>query len=406
MGEPYIRYYAGAPLRTQSGYNIGSICVLDYVPKTLTQNQASALKDIANMIMNDLDLYREKELVELRGRMANSITQFTRGLVDRESDKDKRRDLVGRWGHSARKRSTIGWVKKANKAQKTENADDGIMGFVGLGESQRLVDESGQLMPDEETEDTTDTESVSSAASEELDLKAMYRYACRLMRETLDVEGVCFIDIDGIDWKQALSAPDHHEEGNTDTHTSGESRREFGAASSILGYSHSPRFGADQRESWPSIARWDEEAEISNPQTTGKRRRLGEESPFLDPEFPAQTGHFDDGSYVSARTGNHFEVGGFSNQFLAQFLSENPFGKMYNDGLPQELKEFLPSGVVSAILVPIYDFDQHPFAVTCAYSVQKYKWFVEPEIRYLEVLIPLFSVINSRALVRKFYLKC
>jgi hypothetical protein len=305
------------------------------------------------MIMNDLDLYREKELVDLRGRMANSITQFTRGLV--HHDKDKRRAAV-RWGRNARKRSTMGWVKRTNSVNKPDDADDGAMGFVSLGETQKQVDESGHL--EEENDDTTDTESVSSVGSEELDLKAMYRYACRLMRETLAVEGVCFIDIDGIDWTS------NHEE---------EHRREFGAASSILGYSHSPRFGADQRTYWPSIARWDEEAGISNP-------RMGDESPSLE-----ETGHFDDGSYVSARTGSHFEIGGFSNQFLAQFLSENPFGKIYNDGLPVELKDFLPPDVVSAILVPIYDFDQHPFAMTCAYSVQKYKWFVEPEIRYLEV---------------------
>ncbi|HMD14210.1 MAG TPA: hypothetical protein VKI62_06265, partial [Bacteroidota bacterium] len=255
--------------------------------------------------MNDLDLYREKELVDLRGRMANSITQFTRGLVHRENDNDKRRDLIMRWERNARKRSTIGWVKKTHSLDKTEHTDDGVMAFVSLGESQRVADESGHLVA-EETEDT-DTESVSSVGSvgsEELDLKAMYRYACRLMRETLDVEGVCFIDIDGIDWTWIQEDSEH--------------RREFGAASSILGYSHSPRFGAEQRTCWPSIARWDEEAGISN-------RMVESESPLLI----EQTGHFDDGSYISAQTGSHFETGGFSNQFLAQFLAENPFGRIY-----------------------------------------------------------------------------
>ena len=360
------------------------------MPKTLTQQQASALKDIANMIMNDLDLHREKELVDLRRRMANSITQFTRGLVDREkNDKEKGHDSVTPSGRYARKRDIMGWVKKTQSSDIPEHTDEGVMGFVGLAKSQRRLDEIGHLMPEEDNEELTDTGSVSSSGSEEFDLKAMYRYACRLMRETLDVEGVCFIDIDGIDWKTALAAPSHHEEGNTDTHTSGEARREFGVASSILGYSHSPRFSANQMKSWPSIARWDEESEISNPQTTKgeynvRQRPIEEESPFLDPEFPSQTGHFNDGSYVSARTGSHFEVGGFSNQFLARFLAEHPFGTIYNDGLPHELKDFLPWGVVSAILVPIYDFDQHPFAITCAYSTQKYRWFVEAEIRYLE----------------------
>jgi hypothetical protein len=130
----------------------------------------------------------------------------------------------------------------------------------------------------------------------------------------------------------------------------------------------------------------------------------------MDPESPTptQSGHsMEDGSYISAKTGSHFDDGGFSNQFLAKFLSENPYGKIFNDGLPDELQDFLPSGVASAILVPIYDFDQHPFAMTCAYSTDKQKWFHDAEKRYLEVqlmecnLIAGFRISNTLASVEK-----
>ena len=351
------------------------------------------------MIMNDLELHRERELVDLRGRMANSITQFTRGLVSREkkSDVDKQLDALGlpRGRRNSRKHRTQRWVKRSRSADKGDerNEIEGAMGFMTLGKAQKAVDSTASYPQDDTEGESTDTESSSSQAMDDVDLKAMYRFACRLMRETLDVEGVCFIDIDGIDWK--------HDDRNTDTHTYG---REFGVASSILGYSHSGRFGADQRETWPSIARWDEEAETSNPQILGVKDKggyathctpLSEEPPSLDPDFPSQTGHFDDGSYVSARTGSHYDDGGFSNQFLAKFLSENPFGKIFNEGLPDELRDFLPSGVTSAILVPIYDFEQHPFAMTCAYSTRKHKWFSDAEKTYLEVYSSTILLISG-----------
>lgn len=375
-GKPYIRYYAGAPLRTRSGYNIGSLCILDYVPKILTQQQVSVLMDLANMIMNELELYREKELVGLKKRMANSITQFTRGPINCDTDVDGKGDSSGpHRGRHARKSSQVRWMKHSRGSDKIEEEKGGVMGWVKLGESQKAVDE-GDVAPEETGDDITDAESVFSQSMDELDLKAIYRYACRLMRETLDIEGVCFVDIDGINWKQVF--PNHVDSTNA--------QYGFSATSSILGYSHGENFKIDQHKNGPSISRWDEGAELSNPQIRDGSPNRRRDEP-LDAGFPHSTGRFSVGSYVSAMTGSHFDNGRFSDQFLATFLSENPYGRIYNEGLPEDVSTFLPSGITSAILVPIYDFDQKPFAMTCAYSTNKQKWFVEAEQRYLEVVL-------------------
>jgi GAF domain-containing protein len=43
VGDAPVRFYAGAPLRTQSGLGLGSLCVMDRVPRVLSPNQRTAL---------------------------------------------------------------------------------------------------------------------------------------------------------------------------------------------------------------------------------------------------------------------------------------------------------------------------------------------------------------------------
>ena len=60
--DPHIRFYAGAPLTTADGHNIGSLCVIDNKPRQISPEQISALESLARQVVGQMELRRSLDL--------------------------------------------------------------------------------------------------------------------------------------------------------------------------------------------------------------------------------------------------------------------------------------------------------------------------------------------------------
>lgn len=88
-GQLGLRFYAGVPLHTHDGFNLGTLCVIDKEPREVTAGQIEDLKDLASVVMDQLELRisartalsaKDDLLREINHRIGNSL-QFVSNFL-------------------------------------------------------------------------------------------------------------------------------------------------------------------------------------------------------------------------------------------------------------------------------------------------------------------------------------
>lgn len=78
-GPPYIRSYCGWPLEIALGLRVGTLCVLDTMPRTFSREDLESLADMAHMVESELRI--------------NALTDNQKALLT-QSSRDQRKKLL------------------------------------------------------------------------------------------------------------------------------------------------------------------------------------------------------------------------------------------------------------------------------------------------------------------------
>lgn len=85
LAQNGIRFYAGAPLVTGDGYNLGAMCVLGMEAREASAEEVALLKDLASMVMSQIELQHAIGRIDPLSGLANR-KQFQEDLEDLHKD--------------------------------------------------------------------------------------------------------------------------------------------------------------------------------------------------------------------------------------------------------------------------------------------------------------------------------
>ena len=81
-GKPGIRFYAGAPIRVADGVAVGSLCLIDYIPREFAPEAARRLELLAGTVADLMELRLGSLLSKQRGKQLKRQTALLRATID------------------------------------------------------------------------------------------------------------------------------------------------------------------------------------------------------------------------------------------------------------------------------------------------------------------------------------
>jgi signal transduction histidine kinase len=224
-GQPNARFYAGVPIRSPAGHNIGAYCVLDDQPRPrgISKEERDFMIDMAATVMKHLEMTKAKDELRRGSRMVRGLGSFVEG-----------RDSINDWwaidgseppstGPDAKELRDISGSPRPDLGKpKRPDLRRNPLSFEGEKARQALLDESKpphstmveattpHSLFDSSIQDPADgvrspttaatIETLDKVASElqevilAPDVKSTFSRAAMIIREATEVEGATFLD--------------------------------------------------------------------------------------------------------------------------------------------------------------------------------------------------------------------
>ncbi|KAM7186265.1 hypothetical protein V8F20_011470 [Naviculisporaceae sp. PSN 640] len=177
------RFYAGVPIRSPSGINIGVYCVLDEKPRPggLTPDQIQFIRDISQTVMDYLHAKRSNEWYRREERMVRGLGSFVEGHATLSNwsdhlDNSSFRDIPG--------------VQEGALNKKLQATPQG-----NHNSNEYFPDSSASFFDSPRSSHINRSASSTGSADMLLgDVERVFSKACNIIRESIEVEGVLYLD--------------------------------------------------------------------------------------------------------------------------------------------------------------------------------------------------------------------
>ncbi|KAF9741489.1 hypothetical protein PMIN06_007326 [Paraphaeosphaeria minitans] len=212
---PHSRFYAGVPIRSPSGHNIGTYCVLDDKPRNgLSQFEMRFLKDMAGTVMRHLETSRAAEDQKRGGVMVKSLGSFADGKSSIEDWWDEAEATAPPSENTPmqrQRRPTVSAVSPTSATTqpgvlaRNHSAESSVPSINSSGQTSlsSIAPSSTVVTPASEIMDPVKPEVLSKMASATgngkpdavaPDTKVIFERAAQMIVEAVEAEGAVFFD--------------------------------------------------------------------------------------------------------------------------------------------------------------------------------------------------------------------
>ncbi|MFA6084447.1 ATP-binding protein [Mucilaginibacter sp.] len=109
-----VRFYAGAPIKTLDGYHLGTVSVVDAIPRTATEKQLEMLKNLSEIIVDELELRQTtRNIVRVQTDLMNIAVHDIKNpltaislystLIEQRSTEEPVKSMAGKISNAAKR---------------------------------------------------------------------------------------------------------------------------------------------------------------------------------------------------------------------------------------------------------------------------------------------------------------